>query len=285
MPQQLTKMKLDEVSLVDRGADTDAWVVLKKRDEPVSKKCVLGHNDISKCEFIKSGSCTNKNCTVRMSDMEKAAPAGLQFNIGFKEEGGSEIQSVVFDASKWDEEKAKAWLKEHDMASGKVDQTKNTLRFRQHDPEDYVRFRMITPGAQVSKALKAKDSWSSMQSKVDMALREKFEERAADGHPRHNSYVYVRDLFKDAAIFEQDGMVYRADYEIDYSAEGEPTVRFGDKVPQQVVYQDVQKAEDVEEKKPPEVPAELLFKLGRLQADTTLLHRRVSKLRRPRRRV
>jgi len=246
MPQKLKAVELDEVSLVDRPANQHAVIVLSKRDDDACK------GDVCK------------------------APAGVQFNIGFKPEGGSEIQSVVFDSELWDEEKAKAWLKDHDMVSGKMDQTKNTLRFRQKDPEGYSRFRMITPGAQVSKALKAKDSWSNVQRVIDSALREKFEERGDSAMPAApGGYVYVRDLFKDSAIFEQDGVIYRTDYVVEYDGEGNPAVAFSNKVPQQVVYQDVKKAEE----KPPEVPAELLFKLGRLEAQATLLTHRVNKIR------
>ena len=88
--------------------------------------------------------------------MVAKAPKGIQFNIGFKEQGGSEVQSVVFTSEEWDEDAAKTWLDDHDMESGKMDKTTSTLRFRQKPPEDYVRFRMITPGAQVAKALAAK---------------------------------------------------------------------------------------------------------------------------------
>lgn len=245
MPQKLTEVELDEVSLVDRPANQHAKIVLMKRDD----------------------ACKGEEC------VEKA-PAGIQFNIGFKDEGGSEIQSVVFDSDKWDEEKAKAWLKDHDMEHGKMDKTTNTLRFRQQDPEGYSRFRMVTPGAQVSKALKAKDSWSNLQQTVDRALREKFQSATESNEmPSTSGYIFVRELFGDAVVFEQDGKIFRTDYEIDYDDTDAPTVTFSERVPQQVIYQDLSK----QEPEKPTIPAELLFKLGQLQANVSLLTHRVNK--------
>lgn len=215
---QLSDMSLDEISLVDRGANQHARVVLMKRDS---------------CE-------TEKSCD---EDLEKAPPKGIQFVIGFKEGGGSEVQSVIFNTDNWDEDKAKAWLKDHDMSSGKVDKPEsgNTLRFRQKSPEDYTRFRVIRPGAQLSKALKAKNSWQRMQALVDAAVREKFQPKM-QANQMPTSYVYIRDFFQDSAVFEQDGKTYRVEYEISYDAEGEPSVLLGAAVPVDVVYQDVGKA-------------------------------------------
>jgi hypothetical protein len=80
--------------------------------------------------------------------IQKAAGKGIQFVIGFPQDGGgSEVQSVLFDKDKWTVEDAKQWLKDHDFKGLEVDQTENTLRFRQHDPGQYERMRTITPGA------------------------------------------------------------------------------------------------------------------------------------------
>lgn len=82
---------------------------------------------------------------------------GVKFVIGFKEEGGSEIQSVIFDGEKWNEEKAKKWLKDHDLSHGKVDETSTgTLRFRQKEPSEFKRFRIVVPGEKKAALLDAR---------------------------------------------------------------------------------------------------------------------------------
>lgn len=56
------------------------------------------------------------------------------------------IQTIIFDKNKWTEEKARAWLKENNYKSDKIDVTENSLRFRQEDPADFddKTFRTIT---------------------------------------------------------------------------------------------------------------------------------------------
>lgn len=44
-------------------------------------------------------------------------------------------QSVMFDRSKWDRTKARAWLKRNGFDYAKVDATTNYLRYRQEDPK------------------------------------------------------------------------------------------------------------------------------------------------------
>jgi hypothetical protein len=46
----------------------------------------------------------------------------------------SVIQSVIFNKDKWNIKDAKAWLKDHDYKSPKVDETENFFRFRQTRP-------------------------------------------------------------------------------------------------------------------------------------------------------
>lgn len=246
MPQKLSRVELDEVSLVDAGANQLSKVVLMKRKEDTCKE--------------------DEGC----DDVEKA-PAGIQFVVGFKEEGGSEVQSVIFNTDTWDEEKAKGWLKAHDMESGKVDKPEsgNTLRFRQKDPEGFKRFRVIKPGAQVSKALKARNSLQRVQNAVDVALREKFETKATNGLKGPMNYLWIRDFYKDAVVFDQEGQTYRCDYTVEF-VDGEVQVNLNEKIPVEVVYQDVGKQLTSE---PAQVPGELLVKLGRLQAHVSELHR------------
>lgn len=217
MPQALSQIDLDEVSMVERGANQGSKIVLMKRadDEPVHK-----------------------------------ATTGIQFVVGFKEAGGSEVQSVIFSTDNWDEDKAKVWLKAHNMTSDKVDKpaSGDTLRFRQADPGDFIRFRVITPGAQVAKALSAalpgQESFQRIQDAIVAALKERYEPKPpANGVLDYKACVYARDFFDDSVIFEQDGQMYRADYELDQDAAGKLVATIGERVPVEVVYQDVGKAD------------------------------------------
>jgi hypothetical protein len=56
------------------------------------------------------------------------------------EKAGGKVQSVIFDSEKWTLADAKAWLKDHDFASPKVDETENSYRFRQAEPGGFKRF-------------------------------------------------------------------------------------------------------------------------------------------------
>lgn len=238
---KLSSVELDEVSLVDSGANQHAKVVLMKRNDSA--------DDV---------------------DVDKAAPAGIQMNIGFKDEGGSEVQSVIFDNKLWDAERARKWLKDHDMVSEKADETANTLRFRQKDPAGFKRFRVITPGKAVSKALKAKDSFQRLSNVVDAALREEFANRSKDKMDGPVTGIWIRDFYKDSAVFDQDGQTYRVDYSVDRDENsGELKVTLGDKVPVEVVYQDVKKSDEpppvVDEF--PDIPDELKRRVLKMRMD------------------
>ncbi len=88
---------------------------------------------------VKAGT-GNSNLPLEYS--ATTAAKGIVFLEGFPTAGGpSEIQSVLFEKAKWTEEKARKWLKEHNMKAGKVDVTAQYLRFRQHDPEKYSKIR------------------------------------------------------------------------------------------------------------------------------------------------
>lgn len=49
-------------------------------------------------------------------------PAGIEAIIGFKEAGGSEIQSLAFDAALWTPPKAKKWLDDHDFLTAQFEE-------------------------------------------------------------------------------------------------------------------------------------------------------------------
>ena len=59
---------------------------------------------------------------------------------------GFEVQSVIFNKSKWTIRKAEGWLKKHNYKTsfyGKdVDETANYYRYRQQAPSKYKKYRM-----------------------------------------------------------------------------------------------------------------------------------------------
>jgi len=57
---------------------------------------------------------------------------------------GFEIQSLICPKDRWDSlTDAKKWLKDHDFRVDKVDTTKESWRFRQREPGDFLRLRTI----------------------------------------------------------------------------------------------------------------------------------------------
>jgi len=252
--QKLSDVELDEVSLVDRPANRKARIVLAKRYDGFAED---------------------------LDDVEKASNEtdGLKLIIGFKPEGGSEIQSVVFDTDKWTEERAKKWLKDHKMKVGDLDKPKsgNTLRFRQHDPSEYSRFRVIIPGRHVSKALRRNSSWGAVENAVREALEDRFKSDQISGEPI--AVPYIRDIWKDNVVVEHDGNLYRIPYQISYDDDG-PVATLGDAVPVRLVYQDVSKNTADQASDGVQIPAENLFRIGRLAAGISQLKYRLSKAQR-----
>jgi len=213
---QLSDVTLDEVSLVDNPAAHLSKVVLLKRNDTVGK-----------------------------------STKGVQFNIGFKEDGTSGIQSVVFDKDLWDEEEAKGWLEDHKMHAGEADVTENTMRFRQADPKEYSRFRMIRPGSQVSKVLRANQSLSRLQSFIERALQEKIVGGVSSDVGFIKPLPWIRDMFENSVIYDYEGKTYRVDYEADLGGK-ELEVTLGEPVMVEVAYVDVAKAKKPPTKKPKE---------------------------------
>lgn len=61
----------------------------------------------------------------------------------------SDLQSIMFEKSKWTVDKAKRWLKKNGFLRGEVDpggEKANYLRFRQFNPESGLRYRSIPLG-------------------------------------------------------------------------------------------------------------------------------------------
>jgi hypothetical protein len=127
MPAHLKDLTVDEVSLVDRPANSS--VVDGKK---------IAHARIALWKRDSSGD---------LVEISKGAK-GVKFVIGFPKsgDGGSKVQSVIFDKESWTIDAAKDWLKSNDFSSLQVDETGESFRFRQEDPEKFARFRTIAPG-------------------------------------------------------------------------------------------------------------------------------------------
>lgn len=107
-------------------------------------------------------------------DEEEPDKTGIRFVIGFpKGGGGSETQSVLFLKDKWTSDQAKAWLKDHDLTSGDMEETEDSYRFRQEDPEKYDRFRTVIPSkvqhAQPSESKKKENRMPDKQLSIRLA--------------------------------------------------------------------------------------------------------------------
>ncbi|MCX7611852.1 MAG: phage portal protein [Ignavibacterium sp.] len=63
-----------------------------------------------------------------------------------QEEDGLKIQTLIFSKKYFTLEEAKKWIEEHGFVDNGVDETENSYRFRQRDPEDFdpESFRTIT---------------------------------------------------------------------------------------------------------------------------------------------
>ena len=122
------------------------------------------------------------------------------------------LQSVIFDTERWTAAKAKSWLSDHDLKSGKVDEPAagKSIRFRQREPGEFQpgSFRNIEPGnnskkgeksqggdemdekeieelkAKEAEAQKALKSQKDDHSKEVGDLRKEYEQRLADSEKR-----------------------------------------------------------------------------------------------------
>lgn len=56
----------------------------------------------------------------------------------------SKIQSIIFSRKKWNPAIARKWLIEHNFKCKKIDVKPLTLRYRQHEPGTFKRFRVKT---------------------------------------------------------------------------------------------------------------------------------------------
>lgn len=97
--------------------------------------------------------------------------AGVDFLIGFKAGGGSEVQSIHFDKSKFTATQARAWLKKHKFKGG------------------------VEPAATGESV---DYSFDKIYSMLEMALREKY-----PGPDGYGCQYYVRNVWTDKALLQK----------------------------------------------------------------------------------
>ena len=94
-----------------------------------------------------------------------------------KDQNTLTLQSVIFDTERWTVAKAKAWLSDHDMKSGSVDEpaSGNSIRFRQRDPGGFQpgSFRNIEPGNNSKKGEKSEGGTDMDEKQVEEQLKAK----------------------------------------------------------------------------------------------------------------
>lgn len=89
---------------------------------------------------------SRKSMSRKSRKIRKAAKKNIK-TAKHDEVSFDETQTVVFNKSDWELKEAKDWLKEHGYKYGKVDEKKNTYRFRQFDPHygnnwDYAYYKI-----------------------------------------------------------------------------------------------------------------------------------------------
>lgn len=92
------------------------------------------------------------------------------------DEDTTQVQSVVFDKSDWDLDEARDWIVDHDFVDQGVDETGDSYRFRQRDPDSFTEdsFRTIKPGENESSTDNA--FWDEKKRHQDHRLRDEDEE-------------------------------------------------------------------------------------------------------------
>jgi hypothetical protein len=65
--------------------------------------------------------------------------------VNRKAPDATHTQSVLFSKANWTKQRARKWLADHDFITRGLDETENTLRYRQYDPDsDRFRYRTKT---------------------------------------------------------------------------------------------------------------------------------------------
>lgn len=223
MRTRLTKVILDEVSLVDRGANQHAAILIAKREEEV---CKCGDTPCDKCKLKQQ----------LAKEEEEIEKVGIEFAVCTNEDGESVLHKVFFSP---DVQTAEAidWLSKHNLPFASSFKDGQRLEMcTEVSKSELNNLRTFLPGTEILKALRAKLSLSQISNTIERALRDKFQTKEEQNSVGH--YLWVRDLYRNTVVFDQEGQPYRADYTLDVSGR-EPVVAFSERIPVEVVYQDL----------------------------------------------
>lgn len=84
------------------------------------------------------------------------------------EQESTTVQTLIFSKEKFSKEAAVSWAKDHDFRSDKVDETEDSFRFRQRDPNDFKEgsFRTIELSSGIQAVIgKLKESLEDSKKK------------------------------------------------------------------------------------------------------------------------
>lgn len=191
--------------------------------------------------------------------LTKRAPTKSQPRIvvGFAKDNSSALKSVHFGED-WTQEEATKWLEASGLAS-RVVTTHSLAKGMLATPDKFENYRVLVPGEQLLKALRASLSFDAMRTKLMTALQEAYPYREDD----YLTYVFVRELFQDCVIFEQGGQLWKVDYKFD-----DGTVTLSPRVAVEVAYQELRAPADARGKASPS--AELQKQVNSLYLETEL---------------
>ena len=130
-------------------------------------------------------------------------PSGVEAIIGIKEDGGSEIQSVSFDASQWSPSEAKKWLADHDFST--------TVEEATGEKEDAITVRLDELGPDGAN-IRSVRRWDLLPLESPVKTRAGFV-RAQGMITRTGVFTYtrldgstVRELRTPEEVFRPDSM-------------------------------------------------------------------------------
>lgn len=119
-------------------------------------------------------------------------------------EPGFEIQTLIFDKAVFTLQEAHTWCEDHGFRHDKVDETENSYRFRQFDPEmcqvDSFRTFEITEGVQAVGCKKAEQSEGGAA-----------EARASDVQVNNKGVAHARELISQGKIDRESDWEFTAE--------------------------------------------------------------------------
>jgi len=129
---------------------------------------------------------------VRFRRMNNQGGQGVDFIVGFKREGGSEVQAIRFDASKFTVEQAKAWLKEHNY---------KTIAFEKASGSDNAEYA-IADNSKINDWIEVAKTGKFPQGDLDQNLFDKLVKNfKPDEHEPPHTLGHIRESHNDKPAF------------------------------------------------------------------------------------